>query len=205
MDLERRDDLMFRFLDGDQLTELVRLRDLAFPDRFGVRFEHAQDFVGDVGVADAARRPGRNRDPEWVFPSVTGSALDESNVRKALNRLLDAAGLDRRGPHQMPHTFASLLLQEGAPITYVSRQLGHRDASITLRVYAHWIPDVSAMKAVDLLDDTQPSATQPQPTTRSAEWENALSVGGSVVSRVGIEPTTRRLRVPSFEIGRAHV
>jgi len=30
-------------------------------------------------------------------------------------------------------TFASLLPQEGAPITYVS-QLGHRDASITLRV-----------------------------------------------------------------------
>ena len=37
----------------------------------------------------------------------------------------------------MRHTFASLLLQDGAPITYVSKQLGHRDASITLRVYAH--------------------------------------------------------------------
>ncbi len=31
--------------------------------------------------------------PEWVFASVTGTALDESNVRKAFNRLLDAAGL----------------------------------------------------------------------------------------------------------------
>ena len=34
----------------------------------------------------------------------------------------------------MRHTFASLLLAAGEPITYVSRQLGHRDASITLRV-----------------------------------------------------------------------
>ena len=133
--------------------------------------------------------------PEWVFASVTGTALDESNVRKAFNRLLDAAELDRRGPHQMRHTFASLLLQEGAPITYVSRQLGHRDASITLRVYAHWVPDVSTMKAVNLLDDAQPSATQTQPTARSDEWQNALSALGCVVSRVGIEPTTRRLRV----------
>jgi len=83
------------------------------------------------------------------------------------------------------------------PITYVSRQLGRRDASITLRVYAHWVPDVSAMKAVDLLDDTQRSATQTQPPSRSAEWENALSVLGSVVSRDGIEPSTRRLRVAS--------
>jgi integrase len=55
--------------------------------------------------------------PEWIFASHAGTALDESNVRKAFNRLLDAAGLHRRGPHQMRHTFASLLLQEGAPIT----------------------------------------------------------------------------------------
>ena len=41
-------------------------------------------------------RKGQPR-PEWVFASVTGTALDESNVRKALNRVLDAAGLHRRG------------------------------------------------------------------------------------------------------------
>src|SRR4029079_15677776 len=90
--------------------------------------------------------------PYRVFASVTGTALDESNVRKAFNRILDAAGLHRRGPHQMRHTFASLLLQHGAPITYVSQQLGHRDAAITLRVYAHWLPSASDVRAVDRLD-----------------------------------------------------
>jgi integrase len=133
--------------------------------------------------------------PDWVFASVTGTALDEANVRKAFNRVLDAAGLHRRGPHQLRHTCASLLLQDGAPITYVSRQLGHKDASITLRVYAHWVPDGSTVKAVDLLDDAQPSATQTQPASGSAEWKTALSALGSVVSRGGIEPPTRRLRV----------
>ena len=39
------------------------------------------------------------------------------------------------------------------PITYVSQQLGHRDASITLRVYAHWLPDATADRGVDRLDD----------------------------------------------------
>ena len=38
--------------------------------------------------------------PDWVFASVTGTALDESNVRKAFNRVLDKAELRRRGPHQ---------------------------------------------------------------------------------------------------------
>jgi integrase len=57
---------------------------------------------------------GRPR-PDWVFASATGTALDESNARKALNRILDAADLDQRGPDQLRHTFASLLLQDGAP------------------------------------------------------------------------------------------
>ena len=73
----------------------------------------------------------------WVFPSHAGTFLDESNVRKAFNRVLDKADFRRGGPHQMRQTFASLLLQAGEPITYVSRQMGHRGASITLRVDSH--------------------------------------------------------------------
>ena len=79
------------------------------------------------------------------------------------NASLDTADLDRRGPHQMRHTFASLLLQDGAPITYVSRQLGHKDASITLRVYAHWLPDASTAKLVDALDVTPPQTPPRRP------------------------------------------
>jgi len=137
---------------------------------------------------------GRPR-PDWVFASVTGTGLDDSNVRKAFNRILDAAELDRRGPHQMRHTFASLLLQDGAPITYVSRQLGHKDPSITLRVYAHWLPDASTEKLVDGLDDTSPRVTQPSPTTAADADQNALSRLRRMVSQDGIEPSTRRLRV----------
>ena len=85
---------------------------------------------------------------------MTGTALDEANVRKACNQILNAADLPRRGSHQMRHTFASVLAQDGAPITYVSRQLGHKDASITLRVYAHWLLDVSRVRLVDSLDET---------------------------------------------------
>jgi hypothetical protein len=96
--------------------------------------------------------------PDWVFPSAVGTSLDESNVRKAFNLILDKAELHRRGPHQMRHAFASLLLQAGEPITYVSQQLGHKDPSITLRVYAHWLPDTTERKGVDRLDDSSRSS-----------------------------------------------
>ncbi len=75
----------------------------------------------------------------------------------------------------------------GGPSNCLSRvcesAAGHRDASIRLRVYAHWVPDVSTMKAVNLLDDAQPSGTQAQPTTKSAEWKNALRDLAGVVTQ----------------------
>jgi integrase len=45
-----------------------------------------------------------------------------------------------------------LLVNVGEPITYVSRQMGHKDSSITLRVYARWLADGTGRKGVDLLD-----------------------------------------------------
>jgi hypothetical protein len=133
--------------------------------------------------------------PDWVFASVAGTALDESNVRKMFNRILDAAGLRRRGPHQMRHSFASQLLAAGEPITYVSQQLGHGDASITLRVYAHWLPDTTARKGVDRLDETAPDGAQTAPRAIAVNQKTRLSLLDGVVSRLGIEPRTRRLRV----------
>ena len=139
-------------------------------------------------------KKGQHR-PIWVFASTAGTALDESNVRKAFNQILDKAELHRRGPHQLRHSFASLLINVGEPVTYVSRQLGHKDSAITLRVYAHWLPDDRRRRGVDLLDETQPDATPAQPARGLAVGENAVSPLGRVVSRLGIEPRTRRLRV----------
>jgi integrase len=104
------------------------------------------------------------RRPVWVFASDDRTPLDQSNVSKRFAAILDKAELHRRGLHQMSHTFACLLLQKGAPITYVSQQLGHRDSAITLRVYARWLPDHSTRKDVDKLDDAPKVAT---------EWQSA--------------------------------
>jgi len=42
--------------------------------------------------------------------------------------------------------------------SYVSRQLGHKDSAITLKVYARWLQDHSRRRGGDRLDETQPSA-----------------------------------------------
>jgi integrase len=132
--------------------------------------------------------------PDWVFPSLAGTALEHCNVGHAFRRLLERAGLRQIRIHDLRHTYATLLLQAGAPITYVSHQLGHRDASITLRVYAHWLSD-GLQRAADRLDTLHPDATPAQPDAKSSDESSAASSLDGVVSPEGIEPSTYRLRV----------
>jgi integrase len=40
-------------------------------------------------------------------------------------------------PHQLRHTYASVLFALGRDPRYVMEQLGHTDPKFTLRVYAH--------------------------------------------------------------------
>ena len=70
---------------------------------------------------------------------------------KAFRRLLKAAGLPGFRLYDLRHTYASLLLAAGAPITYVSAQLGHATPTTTLRYYAKWIPS-KGQRWVEVLD-----------------------------------------------------
>ncbi len=133
--------------------------------------------------------------PPWVFPSLEGTALEERNVRHVFSRLLEQANLRQIRIHDLRHTYATLLLQAGAPITYVSQQLGHRDASITLRVYAHYLPSAS-QRDVDRLDTLQPDATpaQPEPFDDSATHREMKELFGK-----GGEPRRNRTFNPQIK------
>ena len=64
--------------------------------------------------------------PPWVFCTTLGTPLSPSRIGPAFKRILKAAGLPTyHSPHNLRHTFASLLLQQGESPAYVQRQLGH--------------------------------------------------------------------------------
>jgi len=78
---------------------------------------------------------------EWVFCTRNGEPdMYGCSKRRSLKTALKAAGLRNIRFHDLRHTFASLLLAQGAPVTYVSNQLGHANPHITMQIYAHWIP-----------------------------------------------------------------
>ncbi len=119
--------------------------------------------------------------PLWVFCSETGGLLHPHNLRdRVFYRLLKAAGLRQVRFHDLRHTFASLLLQQGESPVYVKEQMGHSSIQITVDLYGHLIPGGNK-QAVDRLDEpvdkrhseakTAPQA-HPQPpeaVTSSAE------------------------------------
>ncbi len=75
--------------------------------------------------------------PKWVCANQDGGFLNMGSVkRRSYKNVLKEAKMWHTKFHNLRHTFASQLLSKGANILYVSQQLGHADASITLRVYA---------------------------------------------------------------------
>lgn len=78
---------------------------------------------------------------DLVFPKSDGSPHDRKTVlRSGLYPAIRKAEVKKLDMHALRHTFASLLLSQGTPITEVSSYLGHADPQITLKVYSHWIP-----------------------------------------------------------------
>ena len=79
----------------------------------------------------------------FVFSNQAGGILNLHNWRNRVwNLALDAAGLERRGPKHLRHTFATLALTQSPPIPIqdVQRQLGHTDIATTLNYYTAWMP-----------------------------------------------------------------
>ena len=113
--------------------------------------------------------------PEWIFCSETGGLLHPNNLRdRVFYRALKAAGLRKVRFHDLRHTFASLLLQQGESPVYVKEQMGHSSIQITVDLYGHLIPGGNK-QAVDRLDtpvdkpeNNTESATPPQPLTIGA-------------------------------------
>jgi integrase len=74
---------------------------------------------------------------DLVFPSSTGTPMQQQRARQALARALTKAGLPHMRFHDLRHTAASLLVSGYPDVVFVSRQLGHANPAITLKVYAH--------------------------------------------------------------------
>lgn len=75
-----------------------------------------------------------------VFPDTVGNPMWSQRIITAFSKILKDAGLPKIRFHDLRHTAASLMLNNGIPILAVSQRLGHARPSITLDVYGHLMP-----------------------------------------------------------------
>ena len=72
------------------------------------------------------------------------------SASRRFRQLADRLGLRRVRLHDLRHYVASQLLAGGVDVRTVAGRLGHRDASTTLNVYSHFLPEAD-QRAADLL------------------------------------------------------
>ncbi len=79
---------------------------------------------------------------DLVFPNLAGRPMSGTNLlQRGFYPALRRAGLRKIRFHDLRHTFASLLIAGGEDVVRVSRLLGHASPAITLKVYAHMLPN----------------------------------------------------------------
>lgn len=119
-----------------------------------------------IKALEAHRRAQTRKDglQRLVFPDHAGGYrrqnFDRRSFAAALKRAHEQSGLDFAGTtfHDLRHTTATLLLQDGEAVTRVSQRLGHSTVRTTLDVYAHAVPQ----------DEDRPAARFEQRRIRSA-------------------------------------
>jgi integrase len=90
---------------------------------------------------NAYRRLPARLDTTLVFPAPQGGYLSLDNWRtREWYDALDAAGIERRGPYHLRHTFASEALAAGISIFELSRLMGASVREID-RTYGHLVRD----------------------------------------------------------------
>ena len=76
-----------------------------------------------------------------IFCMPTGKVYDPRTYEDLFKRTLKAAELPDINFHALRHTFATRALEAGMDVKVLSTILGHAQASTTLNLYAHALPD----------------------------------------------------------------
>ena len=103
----------------------------------------------------------KNRDPnsEYVFTDDKGTGPRGYSAR-AIRRCLDLAGLEDVKIHDLRHTAATRLIQNGLSLYEVSLILGHKNPNTTTKIYAHLATNDVAIKAADVLNKINEQANK---------------------------------------------
>jgi integrase len=143
---------------------------------------------------------GPGYEDHWlVFCREHGTLLDPERVSQMFRGHVESAGLPRIPLKNLCHTWASLAVQAGVNPKVVSERLSLATVSFTLDTYSHVLPGIqedAAARVAASSDSSSGARLQSVGRLRcQAPHAGASQARRVQMGRVGIEPTTLRLRV----------
>jgi integrase len=99
----------------------------------------------------------------YVFTTPQGRAIDPTNLTRTFTTLLRNAGLRRIRFHDLRHSTATLLLEQGVELVVIKELLGHAHIGVTATVYAH-VRLRLQRDAIDLLSHALDNPAGHEPT-----------------------------------------
>ena len=90
---------------------------------------------------------GRRSDDGYVFAKPDGSPVHPDYISQTFRRAVTKLDVPRIRLHDLRHTHASILLQQGVNAKVVSERLGHSSVAFTMTVYQHVMPGMQAQAA----------------------------------------------------------
>jgi len=105
------------------------------------RVDLVPELVAELKKWKIACPPG---ELELVFPTSIGTPQSASNIlKRQFFPALRRAKLPKIRFHDLRHTFASLLIDQGEHPKYIQTQLGHSSITITMDVYGYLMKKVN--------------------------------------------------------------
>ncbi len=113
---------------------------------------------------------------DLIFPNEAGKPMCQANMmHRHFQPALKAAGIPKLRFHDLRHTYASLLIEQGENLKYIQTQLGHSNPSVTLNTYAHLLKPIN-QEAACRLEKMVLDCNGDQMETKSKKGFTALNV-----------------------------
>ncbi|GAA3909991.1 hypothetical protein GCM10022207_94250 [Streptomyces lannensis] len=126
----------------------------------------------------------------YVFTRPDGSPIEGATLTRHFNTLLRRATLRRIRFHDLRHSAATLLLEQGVELVVIKELLGHAHIGVTATVYAH-VRLRLQRDSLDLLGNALRDATEPVTETDEGDDPPLCAAPGPLTL-----PSTTAVRYP---------
>ena len=124
----------------------------------------------EIQQAEKSSKADKWQEHGLIFPSSLGTPMEQAYLFRWFKNVLKEAGLPNIRFHDLRHTAATLMLQQGIHPKVVQERLGYSDISMTLNTYSHVLPTMQE-EAAEKLDQLLTSTKTSESLKKIGEWQ----------------------------------